>query len=139
MTTTGSRQAHDGRVLAGVKATPSGWPPASLDPDSGHDTPGSHAAADVAQRHHKPQNHVSTVSGDCQHLTIKALPKLGAKTNRKVAPRDLAEVCRRHLAVKAGSLKDPVTSAGHGALRDSGAACRESRTLQASQRPYDAG
>jgi hypothetical protein len=27
--------AQDGAVLAGVKATPCGWPPASLDPGSG--------------------------------------------------------------------------------------------------------
>ncbi|MGH9259624.1 MAG: hypothetical protein ACRD08_06955, partial [Acidimicrobiales bacterium] len=32
--------AQHGAVLAGIKATPSGWPPASLDPDRGR-TPNS--------------------------------------------------------------------------------------------------
>lgn len=34
---TGSASPHDGRVLVGVKAKPSGWPTASPDPDSGRD------------------------------------------------------------------------------------------------------
>lgn len=33
--TTGPRSVNDGRLLVGVKATPSGWPTASLDPGSG--------------------------------------------------------------------------------------------------------
>lgn len=35
MTPSGLPPLHDGVVLAGVKATPFGWPPASLDPGSG--------------------------------------------------------------------------------------------------------
>ena len=33
--TTGPRSVNGGSLLVGVKATPSGWPSASLDPDSG--------------------------------------------------------------------------------------------------------
>jgi hypothetical protein len=50
-------------VLAGIKATPSGWPPASLDPGTGRRTPaatGSTAEAGIRQIQ------VSTVSGDCR-------------------------------------------------------------------------
>lgn len=49
-------------VLVDVKAKPSGWPTASLDPDSGRGpqaTSGIRAAGE-------PQNQVSTVSGDCR-------------------------------------------------------------------------
>ena len=34
LTVPGLRALHDDVVLAGVKAKPSGWPPASLDPGS---------------------------------------------------------------------------------------------------------
>jgi hypothetical protein len=54
------RTQHD-PVLAGVKATPSGWPPASLDPDSGR----GHSAASGSPWHTIRQIQVSTVSGDC--------------------------------------------------------------------------
>lgn len=64
----GSRSAEHGRVLAGVKAMPFGWPTASLDPDSGRDPParsGSPAAEFGGGL--KRQKWVFTVSGDC-HL-----------------------------------------------------------------------
>jgi hypothetical protein len=51
-------------VLVDVKAKPSGWPTASLDPDSGRGpqaTSGTPAPGD-------PQFQVSTVPGDCRHL-----------------------------------------------------------------------
>src|SRR5215210_5315466 len=38
-TMTGVPTSHDRAVLAGVKAKPSGWPPASLDPSSGRHKP----------------------------------------------------------------------------------------------------
>lgn len=62
----GSRSAEHGRVLAGVKAMPFGWPTASLDPDSGRDPParsGSPAAEFGGGL--KRQKWVFTVSGDC--------------------------------------------------------------------------
>jgi hypothetical protein len=51
-------------VLVDVKAKPSGWPTASLDPDSGRGpqaTSGTPAPRD-------PQFQVSTVPGDCRDL-----------------------------------------------------------------------
>ncbi len=48
-------------VLVDVKAKPSGWPTASLDPDSGR---GPRAASGMPAPR-DPQNQVSTVSGDC--------------------------------------------------------------------------
>ena len=54
---------EDGPVLAGVKATPSGWPAASLDPGSGRD-PGAVSGSPL---HTIQQIQVSTLSGDCRH------------------------------------------------------------------------
>jgi hypothetical protein len=54
---------QSGTVLAGVKAKPSGWPPASLDPGCGRRS----FAADGSKpetKIHKFQ--VSTVRGDCR-------------------------------------------------------------------------
>ena len=53
------------RVLDGVKAMPSGWPSASLDPDSGRPSRGDER--EPAQG--EPQIQVSTVSGDC-HCSV---------------------------------------------------------------------
>jgi hypothetical protein len=53
-------------VLAAVKATPSGWPPASLDPTCGR-RPG--AASGTKEIH---QFQVSTVSGDCHTFSAAA-------------------------------------------------------------------
>lgn len=53
------RTEHD-PVLAGVKATPFGWPAASLDPDCGR---GPQAASGSPAARIR-QNQVSTVSGD---------------------------------------------------------------------------
>ena len=55
---------HD-PVLAGVKATPSGWPPASPDPSSGR---GPMAASGSPLSQPIQQIQVSTVSGDCQAI-----------------------------------------------------------------------
>ena len=52
-------------VLAGVKAKPSGWPPASLDPDSGRGP----QAASGSRPTTNQQIQVSTVSGDCRILS----------------------------------------------------------------------
>jgi hypothetical protein len=60
---TGTRSAEDGRVLVGVKAQPSGWPTASLDPDSKR---GPKARSGSRHRVYEPQKLVFTVSGDCQ-------------------------------------------------------------------------
>jgi hypothetical protein len=49
-------------VLVDVKAKPSGWPMASLDPDSGR---GPRATSGMPA-HEIRQNQVSTVSGDCR-------------------------------------------------------------------------
>lgn len=60
-----SRLPQYGAVLAGIKATPFGWPPASLDPGCGRRTPaatGSAAEAGIRQIQ------VSTVSGDWLRL-----------------------------------------------------------------------
>ena len=55
--------AQHGAVLAGIKATPSGCPPASLDPGCGRRPPATTGSpAEVGIR----QNQVSTVSGDCR-------------------------------------------------------------------------
>jgi hypothetical protein len=59
--TTEPRSVNDGSLLVGVKATPSGWPTASLDPDSGD----RRRARSGARRVYKPQKLVFTVSGDC--------------------------------------------------------------------------
>jgi hypothetical protein len=69
----GSRSAEHGRVLAGVKAMPFGWPTASLDPDSGRDPParsGSPAAEFGGGL--KRQKWVFTVSGDCHGWHIRS-------------------------------------------------------------------
>ena len=50
-------------VLAGIKATPSGWPPASLDPGSGR-APQAASGRPANNRNNKTE--VSTVSGDCR-------------------------------------------------------------------------
>jgi hypothetical protein len=55
------RAAQSDLVLPGVKAKPSGWPPASLDPGSGRAP--QPASGRPANRNNKSQ--VSTVSGDC--------------------------------------------------------------------------
>ena len=57
-------RTQHGRVLAGVKATPDGWPPASLDPGSGRDP--TAAAGSVGRGTRIKQIQVSTLSGDCQ-------------------------------------------------------------------------
>jgi hypothetical protein len=49
-------------VLVDVKAKPSGWPTASLDPDSGR---GPRAASGMPAKE-DPQIQISTVSGDCR-------------------------------------------------------------------------
>jgi hypothetical protein len=75
----GSRSAEHGRVLAGVKAMPFGWPTASLDPDSGRDPParsGSPAAEFGGGL--KRQKWVFTVSGDCQCSTATIHGSRGA-------------------------------------------------------------
>jgi hypothetical protein len=56
------RGHDDGVVLAGLKATPYGWPTASLDPGSRRRGP--HPAE--GQQHTNHKNQVSTVSGDCR-------------------------------------------------------------------------
>jgi hypothetical protein len=53
-------------VLADVKAKPSGWPPASLDPDSGR-APQPASGTPAHNQNNKSQ--VSTVSGDCQLIS----------------------------------------------------------------------
>jgi hypothetical protein len=60
--TTEPRSVNDGSLLVGVKATPSGWPTASLDPDSGD----RRRARSGARRVYEPQKLVFTVSGDCR-------------------------------------------------------------------------
>lgn len=65
-------------VLAGVKAKPSGWPTASLDPDSGHRP----EAMSGTPANTKPQFQVSTVSGDCRE-TAEAGRKTGKPSRRR--------------------------------------------------------
>lgn len=57
------RSQHDG-VLAGVKATPCGWPPASLDTSSGRRQFAVSGSGPPRTEIHQFQ--VSTVSGDCR-------------------------------------------------------------------------
>jgi len=56
-------------VLVDVKAKPSGWPTASLDPDSGR---GPKARSGTPAQE-DPQFQVSTLSGDCRQ-TLEAGP-----------------------------------------------------------------
>ena len=56
-------RTQDGAVLAGVKAKPLGWPPASLDPRSGRRPP-------AATGERIQQIQVSTLSGDCRRLQL---------------------------------------------------------------------
>jgi hypothetical protein len=55
-------RVQHGAVLAGVKATPSGWPPASPDPSSGRRPPAATGSG-------IQQTQVSTLSGDCHEAT----------------------------------------------------------------------
>jgi hypothetical protein len=73
-------RVQHGTVLAGVKATPSGWPPASPDPSSGRRPPAATGSG-------IQQNQVSTVPGDCHKAgepvccvdeDLWVLPGLGA-------------------------------------------------------------
>lgn len=50
-------------VLVGVKATPSEWPTASLDPDSGRGPETTSGIPDNRQIH---KSQISTVPGDCR-------------------------------------------------------------------------
>jgi hypothetical protein len=72
------RTQHD-RVLADVKAKPSGWPAASPDPGSGR---GPRAASGSPQ-HTIQQIQVSTVSGDCR---VKQVPEPLSPRNRNRVP-----------------------------------------------------
>jgi hypothetical protein len=58
------RRASMGVVLAGVKAKPSGWPPASLDPSCGRAPNSKRTESEPKGKIHKV--HVSTVPGDCR-------------------------------------------------------------------------
>ena len=71
----------DGAVLAGVKATPSGWPPASPDPSSGRHPPAATGSG-------IQQIQVSTASGDCQLANPTALANmLRSHTIAEYVPR----------------------------------------------------
>ena len=59
------RALDDGVVLAGLKATPSGRPTASLDPGCGRHRSALNGGP---VRRRKRQNQVSTVSGDCRDI-----------------------------------------------------------------------
>jgi hypothetical protein len=59
-------------VLVDVKAKPSGWPTASLDPDSGRGP----MARSGTPAHGDPQIQVSTVLGDCQRNIRNELDRL---------------------------------------------------------------
>jgi len=58
-----SRSVEHGRVLVGIKATPFGWPTASLDPDFGHDPRSTEREPAHGLR---TQELVFTASGDCR-------------------------------------------------------------------------
>jgi hypothetical protein len=106
----GSRSAEHGRVLAGVKAMPFGWPTASLDPDSGRDPParsGSPAAEFGGGL--KRQKWVFTVSGDCHTeqripedaaIAIPGAPLRECGTQSETAPPD-------KFGLASANLKDP--------------------------------
>jgi hypothetical protein len=64
---------QDGTVLAGVKATPFGWPTTSLAPGSGR-RPSAAIGGRPQFQDQNPSSHVSTVSGDCRPGALK--PKL---------------------------------------------------------------
>jgi hypothetical protein len=55
--------SQHGLVFAGLKATPSGWPAASLDPGSGRR---QHAVSGSGPERRIHKSQVSTVSGDCR-------------------------------------------------------------------------
>jgi len=85
-------------VLVDVKATPLGWPTASLDPDSGRGrqaTSGMPAPGD-------PQNQVSTVSGDCRppsrRTSLLVAPQPPTPAVRPPYAREPTATTRRPLA-----------------------------------------
>ena len=57
-------------VLIDVKAKPSGWPPASPDPDSGR---APQPASGAPAHNQTTKTQVSTVSGDCRALVLMTM------------------------------------------------------------------
>jgi hypothetical protein len=70
-----SRPVQHGTVLTAVKAEPSGWPTASLDPGSGRrrSTRTKSRPTEITQQ--DPPIQVSTVSGDCRFPAPTAAAK----------------------------------------------------------------
>jgi hypothetical protein len=68
-----SRPVQHGTVLTAVKAEPSGWPTASLDPGSGRrrSTRTRSRPTEITQQ--DPPIQVSTVSGDCRNCETRAI------------------------------------------------------------------
>jgi hypothetical protein len=79
-----SRPVQHGTVLTAVKAEPSGWPTASLDPGSGRrrSTRTKSRPTEITQQ--DPPIQVSTVSGDCREIHCEVTGLLGQPGARRV-------------------------------------------------------
>jgi hypothetical protein len=67
-----SQPVQHGAVLTAVKAKPSGWPAASLDPGSGR-RPSTRTGSTISRdQQQDPPIQVSTVSGDCRMSLLTA-------------------------------------------------------------------
>jgi len=74
------RSEQPGTVLAGVKATPCGWPAASLDPGCGRSPTTTDEARREKSKDKIHSSRVSTVRGDCRAQALLAAfrTRLGA-------------------------------------------------------------
>jgi hypothetical protein len=81
-----SRPVQHGTVLTAVKAEPSGWPTASLDPGSGRrrSTRTRSRPTEITQQ--DPPIQVSTVSGDCR--AARGVLDPGEQPSQRPVPAD---------------------------------------------------
>ena len=71
-----SQPVQHGAVLTAVKAKPSGWPAASLDPGSGR-RPSTRTGSTISRdQQQDPPIQVSTVSGDCRAAAFTVIRRL---------------------------------------------------------------
>jgi hypothetical protein len=90
-------------VLVDVKAQPSGWPTASLDPDSGRG-PKARSGMPAYNRIHNSQ--VSTVSGDCRYQSQQMAVQLGVAHGPILPPTDESRPHRTHGKLRSAERRD---------------------------------